>query len=105
MRAAEDKKASDIRVLDLRPVTTFADYFVIASATNTKQAQAIADSVIRAMKDRNDPPNSVEGYENAEWVLIDFGDMVVHVFTEKSRSYYDLDRLWRDAPPVAIPAA
>lgn len=92
-------------MLDLRPVTSFADYFVLCNGTNQRQNQAICDEVLRNMKERGERANSLEGYENGEWILIDFGDIVVHIFDIKSRSYYDLDRLWRDAPEVAIPAA
>lgn len=92
-------------MLDLRPVTSFADFFVICSGTNPRQNQAIADEVLGTMKARGERANSLEGYDNGEWILIDFGDIVVHVFDTKSRAYYDLDRLWRDAPEVAIPAA
>jgi ribosome-associated protein len=102
VRAAEDKKAANLRVLDLRPVTSFADYFVICNGTNVRQNQAICDEVLRTMQDRGERANSLEGYENGEWILIDFGDLVVHVFDAKSRVYYDLDRLWRDAPEVTI---
>jgi len=105
VRAAEAKKAMAIKVLDLTPVTTFADYFVICNGMNQRQIQAIADEIMRALKDRGERPNSVEGYDHAEWVLVDYGDLVVHVFSDPARSYYDLDRLWRDAPEVAIPAA
>ena len=105
MRAAEAKKASAIRVLDLKPVTTFADYFVICNGMNQRQIQAIVDEVIRALKHRGERPNSVECYDHAEWVLVDYGDLIVHVFSDQARSYYDLDRLWRDAPEVTIPAA
>ncbi|MEZ5402043.1 MAG: ribosome silencing factor [Bryobacteraceae bacterium] len=99
--AIAEKKGTNIRVLDLRPVTSFADFFVIASGSNQRQVQAIADAVSRAMNEAGDPANSVEGYDNAEWVLLDFGDMVVHVFSDKAREYYELDRLWRDAPEIA----
>lgn len=93
-----------MRALDLRgPAGAFADYLIICSAGNQRQAQAIADEVERVMKLRGDPPISVEGYNNAEWILVDFGDMVVNVFTEQARSYYDLDRLYRDAAPLEIP--
>jgi ribosome-associated protein len=92
-----------MRVLDLRPLTTFADFFLLCTGTNQRQIQAIADEVLRVMKLRGELPMSLEGYDNAEWILIDFSDLLVHVFSEKSRSYYDLDRLWRDAPPVEIP--
>jgi len=105
VRAAESKKAMAIRVLDLQPVTTFADYFVICNGMNQRQIQAIADEVIRALKDCGERPHSVEGYDHAEWVLVDYGDLIVHVFSGQARSYYDLDRLWRDAPEVAIPSA
>ena len=76
---------------------------MICSAGNQKQAQAIADEVERAMKLNGDPPVAVEGYSNGEWILLDFGDLVVNVFTESARSYYDLDRLFRDAQTLAIP--
>lgn len=105
MRAAEDKKAADIKVLDLRPVTTFTDFFVIATGGNQRQAQAICDEVERAMRERGERSTAVEGYENAEWILMDFGDLVVHIFSPQARSYYELERLWRDAPEVAVPAA
>lgn len=91
-------------MLDLRPVTSFADFFVLCTGNNQRQNQAICDEVLRAMKDRGESANSVEGYENAEWILVDYGDIVVHIFDPKSRAYYDLDRLWRDAPLVPIPS-
>ena len=90
-------------MLDLRHLTTFAEYFVLCSASNQRQSQAIADEVLRVMKLRGELPISLEGYDNAEWVLVDFGDLLVHIFSEKSRAYYDLDRLWRDAATVPIP--
>lgn len=105
MRAAEEKKASDVKVLDLRPVTSFADYFIICTGNNQRQVQAICDEVERAMRDRGDRAISVEGYDNAEWILMDYGDMLVHIFSPQARSYYELDRLWRDAVDVEIPAA
>ena len=102
-RAAEEKKATAVRALDLRAgESTFTDTLIICSAGNPKQAQAVADEVERVMKLRGDPPNSVEGYANAEWILLDFGDIVVNVFTETARSYYDLDRLFRDAQPLPV---
>jgi len=104
VQAAIDKKATNVKVLDLRPVTSFADYFVLCSGSNQRQIQAIADSVGRAMAARGENPTSVEGERNAEWILVDYGDIVVHVFTEAARAYYDLDRLWRDAAPVPVPA-
>jgi ribosome-associated protein len=99
----ESRKASAIRVLDLRPLTSFADFFVLCSGANPRQIQAICDEVVKQMKARGERPISLEGYDNAEWILLDFGDLLVHIFSEKSREYYDLDRLWRDAPKLDIP--
>ena len=104
MRAAESKKATDIKVLDLTGITSFTDYFVICTGTNPKQIQAIAEEVGLRLKDQGELPNSLEGYSQAEWVLADYGDFLVHVFSEKSRAYYDLERLWRNAKTLPIPA-
>lgn len=103
MRAAESKKADDIKVLDLRPVTTFADYFVICSGANPRQIQTIADEVEARLKDVGERPKSIEGYSNAEWILMDYGDYIVNIFSQAARRYYDLERLWRDAPEVTPP--
>jgi ribosome-associated protein len=106
VRAAESKKATDIKVLDLRGVTSFADFFVITTGSNSRQVQAIADEVGLQMKQKaREMPLSLEGYEQAEWVLMDYGDLLVHIFSPKAREYYDLERLWRSAKPVEIPAA
>jgi ribosome-associated protein len=104
VRAAESKKASDIRVLDLREITSFADYFVICAGSNQRQIQAISDEINLQLKRAGELPISVEGYEHAEWILADYGDFLIHIFSEKARSYYDLERLWRHAKEVAIPA-
>lgn len=103
VRAAESRKSTDVRVLDLRPLTSFADFFVLCNGGNQRQIQAICDEVLRVMKLRGERPISLEGYDNAEWILADFGDLLVHIFSEKSRKYYDLDRLWRDAENVDVP--
>lgn len=105
VRAAESKQAKDIVVLDLGGVTSFTDQFVIATGTNSRQVQAISDEIGLRLKERGELPISLEGYEQAEWVLADYGDFIVHVFSPKSREYYDLERLWRNAKSVAIPAA
>jgi ribosome-associated protein len=102
LRAAESKQARDIVVLDVREVSSFADYFVICSGTNTRQIQAIADEIELRLKELGEYPNSVEGYKNAEWVLMDYSDYVIHIFSEKARVYYDLERLWRDAKQVKL---
>ena len=103
VRAAESKKATDIKVLDLSGITSFTDHFVICTGANQRQIQAISDEVHTRLKQRGALPLSVEGYNQAEWVLVDYGDFLVHVFTPKSREYYDLERLWRSARPVTIP--
>ncbi len=105
VRAAQSKKAKDIRVLDLREVTSFADFFLVCSGANPKQIQAITEEIGQQLAQRGEYPVSVEGFKNAEWVLADYGDYLVHVFSEKARTYYDLDRLWRHAKVVPIPNA
>jgi ribosome-associated protein len=105
VRAAESKKATDIRVLDLTGITSFADYFVICTGANQRQIQAISDEVnLQLKRQAGELPISVEGYEQAEWVLADYGDLLVHIFSPKSREYYDLERLWRSAKTVEIPS-
>lgn len=103
LNAASDKKALDMVVLDLRGVATFTDYFLITSGTNVRQVQAIADEVVERLKKQGTRAQRVEGYRSAEWVLVDYGDFIVHVFDNKSRQFYDLERLWRDAARVALP--
>ena len=101
-RAAEEKKALGVVVLKLTAITEFTDYFVICAGNSTRQTQAIADAVIEELKLIKARPLHTEGYNNAEWILIDYGAFVVHIFTEESRSFYDLERLWRDAEKVAV---
>jgi ribosome-associated protein len=104
VRAAESKKAAEIKVLDLTEVTSFTDFFVICTGSNSRQIQTIADEVTLQLKKRGERPMSVEGYDQGEWVLCDYGDFIVHVFSAKSREYYDLERLWRQGKNVEIPA-
>jgi ribosome-associated protein len=103
VRAAQSKKALNIVVLDLREITSLADHFIICTGNNIRQNQAICDEIHLRLKKRGDLPISVEGYENAEWVLMDYGDFIVHIFLEKTRTYYDLERLWRHAKSVEVP--
>jgi ribosome silencing factor RsfS/YbeB/iojap len=104
VRAAESKKATDIKVLDLRSITSFADYFVICTGANQRQIQAIAEEVGQQLKQRaRELPTNVEGYTQAEWILADYGDLLVHIFSPKARQYYDLERLWRTAKTIEIP--
>lgn len=104
LHAAGEKKAHDLVVLDLREVASFTDFFVIASGTNVRQVQAVADAVQEQLRRQlGVKPARVEGYNSAEWVLLDYGDFILHVFEEKSRRFYDLERLWRDAARVPLP--
>jgi ribosome-associated protein len=104
LRAAESKKAFNCRVLDLREVTTLADYFLICTATNQRQAQAIWDEIAKQLKvQHGERAAGVEGYSNAEWICGDLGDLIVHIFTPEKRDYYDLERLWRHAKAVQPP--
>ena len=106
MRAAESKKATDIKVLDLTGITSFADFFVICTGANQRQIQAIADEVgLELKRQADESPISVEGYKQAEWVLADYGDLLIHIFSPKAREYYSLERLWRSAKTLEIPAA
>jgi len=102
-RAAIDKKAENIKVLNLTELSSFTDYFVICSGTSDRQVQAIADSVEYAMSSAGFDIISAEGYSEGRWVLMDFGDIVIHIFQDALREYYDLESLWADAPRVKIP--
>ncbi|HEX8491354.1 MAG TPA: ribosome silencing factor [Pyrinomonadaceae bacterium] len=104
LRAASDKKALDLVVLDLREVANFTDYFIITSGANTRQVQAIADEAVEQLKKQGTRASRVEGYNAAEWVLVDYGDFILHVFEDKARKFYDLERLWREARRVGLPA-
>ena len=104
VEAAESKKAVDLRVLDLRQITSFTDYFVICSVSNPRQGQAVCDEVEKQLKEMGERPVSIEGYEQAEWILMDYSDFLVHIFSENARKYYDLERLWRGAELVNVPS-
>ncbi|MBD0372320.1 MAG: ribosome silencing factor [Pyrinomonadaceae bacterium] len=103
LKAASDKKAIDPVILDLREIASFTDYFIITSGTNVRQVQAIADEVVEQLKKQGTRAARMEGYNSGEWVLVDYGDFVVHVFDSKARQFYDLERLWRDAVRVQLP--
>lgn len=97
-RVAEENKARDIRVLDMRAITPMYDYFVLATGTGRRQLHAIVEEVDAALRAEGDKRLSIEGYESSKWIVQDYGDIVVHVFDPASREYYDLDQLWADAP-------
>jgi ribosome-associated protein len=100
--AAADKKAIAPIVLDLRKIATFTDFFVITSGANVRQVQAIADAVVEQLKSTGERAARVEGYNTAEWVLVDYGDFIFHIFDDKSRKFYDLERLWRDGSRILL---
>ncbi len=103
VEAAHDRKATGVIVLDLRKSGAFTDFFVICTGTNPRQVQAIADSVEEALKAQKQRPSLVEGYARAEWVLVDYFDFVVHVFSKHARDFYGLDRLWGNAVRTEFP--
>jgi ribosome-associated protein len=104
LAAAMGRQAVDLRLLDLRKASSFTDFFVIGTGANVRQVQAIADAVQEALRKHGVKPALVEGYERAGWVLIDYFDFIVHIFTPATREYYALERLWGDAVHIEIPA-
>ncbi len=106
IHSADEKKAVNMIGLDLREIASFTEFFVIASGTNPRQVQAIADEISEQLKKQlRRKPVRIEGYNSAEWVLLDYGDFVIHLFDKEARDFYDLERLWRDARRVEIPAS
>jgi ribosome-associated protein len=101
-RAALAKKATDVVILDLRKVTEFTDYFVLASAANQRQMVAVADAVMETLRGQGLRPTHIEGYPKQEWILLDYSDFVVHLFTPRTRAFYDLERLWGGAGRVEV---
>ncbi len=103
VQAARSKKAEDTVALDVRKLCSFTDYFIVCSGGNPRQVQAIADEIELRLKKQGTQAHHIEGYNQAEWVLMDYVDFVVHVFSETARIYYDLERLWRAAPRLKLP--
>lgn len=104
VQAAEDKKAVDLVVLDLRKAAGFTDYFVVCSGANPRQIRAIADAVMERLAGEGAKPAHVEGYDRSEWILIDYFDFIVHVFAPETRVFYGLERLWGSAERIEFPA-
>jgi ribosome-associated protein len=103
-KAADDKKAQDLVALDISGIASFASYFLICTGDSSRQMQAIADEIEHKLKAVGIRPSHVEGYRNAEWILIDCLDLVVHIFSKDARVYYDLERLWRDGKKLDVSA-
>ena len=97
VKAADDKQANELLVLDLRKANGFTDYFVICSGTNSRQVRAIADGIVETLAAEGAKPSHVEGYDRSEWILLDYFDFIVHVFMPETRAFYGLERLWGNA--------
>jgi ribosome-associated protein len=105
LKCASEKKAFDMIALDLRGIASFTEFFIIATGSNQRQVQAIADEINEQLKKQLQiRPVRIEGYNSAEWLLLDYGDFIVHIFKSEAREFYDLARLWRDARKVELPA-
>lgn len=98
----EEKKGEDIKVIDIANVSTIADYFIIASANNINQVQAISDEIDFILGKEGIIPKAIEGNKNASWMLLDYNDIVVHIFLREDRAFYDLDRIWRDGKEIEM---
>lgn len=103
-KAIDDKKGQDIKVIDIHNVSVIADYFVIASGTNSNQVQAIVDNVEEQLGRAGFEAKQIEGNRNSSWILMDYGDVIVHVFDEENRLFYDLERIWRDGKVLEMDA-
>jgi ribosome-associated protein len=100
--AAQDHKALDLKLLDLREVSSFTDFFLICSGTSTRHTQAICDAIVEQLKKDRVAPAHIEGYRQAEWILVDYLNFVVHIFLDRARQFYDLERLWKNATKVGV---
>lgn len=102
IKVMEDKKAEDIKILDIHEISTMSDYFIIASASNINQVKAIADDIEEKLYEKGCKLVQSEGYQTARWILLDFGDIIIHIFHKEDREFYQLERVWADAKEVAI---
>ena len=102
VRAADSKRAEDIVALDVQNISLLADYFVIMQAGSERQVKAVTEAIVETVHEANEDLHSVEGKDGANWILLDLGDVIVHVFKEETRQFYNLEKLWSDAPLVDI---
>lgn len=100
LKALDDKMAMDVKVIDINQVSVLADYFIIASGSNQNQVQAMVDNVEEMMTKAGYEPKQIEGTKNSSWILMDYGDLIIHVFDEENRLFYDLERIWRDGKVI-----
>ena len=103
IHAAQDRKALDMTVLDLEGTSSFTSYFLICSGTSTRHVQGICDAIVEQLETTGFTPAHIEGYSRADWILLDCFDFVVHIFVERTRRFYDLERLWKNAPRLPVP--
>ncbi len=101
IKALEDKKGSDIRVIDIKDVSVIADYFIIANGNSNNQVHALSDSVENELGRAGFTPKRIEGYSSASWILMDYNDIIVHIFSKESRIFYDLEHIWKDGTEIA----
>lgn len=104
VEAIDEKKGSDIRIIDISDISSFADYFIIASGNNKKQVQTISDFVEEKLEKEGKIPTGKEGYPTASWVLLDYNEFVIHIFSSEERLFYDLERIWKDGKEIDINA-
>lgn len=100
--ALADKKGEDIKIINISEVSVMADYFIIASGTNRSQVQAMADNVEEILGKNGTEPKQIEGYQSANWILMDYRDVIVHIFDRENRLFYDLERIWRDGKAIGL---
>lgn len=101
-KALDEKKAMDLKIIDIAEVSTIADYFIIASGGNQNQVQAMVDNVEEKLGKAGYEPKQIEGTRSSSWILMDYGDLIVHVFDEENRLFYDLERIWRDGHTITL---
>jgi ribosome-associated protein len=101
-KAMDEKKAEDIRIIEIGGISSIADYFIIANGTNAPQVQALVDAVEESLSKAGYEPKRIEGVRSSSWILLDYGDIVIHVFSKEDRLFYDLERIWRDGKSLSI---
>lgn len=101
VEALEDKKGADITIIDISEISVLGDYFIIANGTNRNQVQAMSDGVEEILGRAGYEPKQIEGYQSAGWILLDYKDIIIHVFSEEDRAFYDLERVWRDGKVIS----
>ncbi len=102
VKALEEKKALDIKVIDISTISVIADYFIIASGSNTNQVQAMSDNTDDELTKAGYTRKQLEGYKTANWILMDYGDIIIHIFSEEDRLFYDLERIWHDGKDISL---